>query len=226
MNRRRNHRPRSHWNWAISFALTMVDNGTTSNALNTIALLPPPRVDWLLESGRGRSHLVVTGILMWLDCWILNPSASAQTMVNELNFWVTKVKTDVTSAVPGATDFLQPYSAPSPPASVLSWTTESTDENDGLDPFLWTHFLNPQNQERSYGSNGGYSPGIVGTNPNQNIIPMHPVAVRAGWQPDVHIKTKRKLVKGEGLSFGFGTPAGNGNGLEYICQVRARVLTT
>lgn len=240
MRRRRGRGRRSSWNWAYSGTLILVDtSASVAEQIVSPNLFPAARTDWFLENGRGRDHMTVTGILMWLQLSIGNQSTTtAYGLASELNFWVQKYKADnVAGQSPAAAT---PYGQPSTPASVTSWTTfTAADEQDGLDPFLWTHYLNPgcvmaassqavaTGDSIGYGSNQMYELGAA-VAPN---IPQvcYPPTVRAAWQPDVVIKSKRRLMKGEGLQLGMSIPAGNGTGngvISYSLTYRVRVLTS
>lgn len=220
----RRRRQRLAWNWAASGTLSITDSGTTpGNFVSTAGLLPPARVDWLLESGRGRNHITVHKMLLWLNFWISNNTGAAANMVPEINLWTIKTKFDGNGNAAfyggiGAGTTAFPYAVPATPNAVASWTSASFDESDGLDPFLWTHAIFPA----QFTSNAQLAANTQTPYPNAATV-----AARPAYQPDVVISSKRRLEKGESILFGISNP---GNGLNtlisYNVSWRVRVLTS
>lgn len=230
--RHRRRGPRSAWNWAARGNIVMTDNGDPGApiGISDPAFLPAGRVDWLLESGRGREHLTVTGILLWLDFYVLNEDDQAvHPMVGAMDFAIIKGYDDGTTTTPALSGVVHPFNPPATPSNVTNWSVGATDENDGLDPYLWTHTMNPAlSSFRSWGTANGFAPilaqQVIGGQPQ--VANDCPLAVRAGWQPDVHIKTRRRMRKRENLTFCMTAASGLGNGLQYNLNYSVRILTT
>lgn len=225
-SRRRGRARKASWNWATTGTLIYQDTNVTSGFNIEGPLFPAPRVDWLLENGRGRDHLVVTTILLWLDFIWTNPNDTPQAVL-PIDFYVLRERFDSQSGG----SFFAPYQSPQVPGSVTSWVANAPQEEfDGLDPFLWTHHLS------EYVAGNTTFPAIAGNygNTTDNLAGPNGVTqpnlnVRAAWQPDVIIKSRRRLGKGDCLNIGFGLPIGEtsyGNQIEYNLAYRARILTT
>lgn len=220
MKRRR--KMRSAWNWATKGTLEWTDTSSQDVCISG-PLLPAPRVDWLLEQGRGRDHLTVTAILLWLDFAFVNGTES-DAQLQGLDFWVIKERFD---SIPGG-NLYKPYGAPQVPGNVTSWfVTDPLEEEDGLDPYLWTHHMSQIVAGTSVnsvlvGAGAANTSGLITANgaiqPNNNV--------RQAWQPDVVIKTRRRMVKGDCLNIGFTGGSGAANGVIYNLAYNARILTT
>lgn len=223
MKMRRRRGRRSAWNWATRLDLAYTP--TTPDRWGIKGpLLPAPRVDWLLEQGRGRDAVTVTGILLWLDFIIYNENAEGPPLVQPIDFYILKERYDA-----GYAGQYHPYDEPTVPAGVTSWDTAGDEETDGLDPYLWTHHMSPYVAGTNiYDSSfTGNATNVLAIQPDNCIQPTFNVS--AQWQPSVHIRTKRRMMKGEQLTLGFGasTAAADYNyGITYDLAAYVRVLTS
>lgn len=217
--------------WSAASAITIQDNSETSTtlALNDNTLFPAARTDWILKSGRGAKSLTIKKILLWLDFAVINPSTTTDLpMWNEIRFWIYKYRSDGASQSPGLADYLDTYAPPVAPSLTSPiWLDGGGEENDGLDPYLWTHRLTPVTMLQSYGNLSGtntlLSKAVVTGEVN---AVTYPLSVRQAWQPDVTVRAARRLGRAEGLMIGFGTPGSKGGGLNYSLTWAARVLTS
>lgn len=222
--RRSSRRSRSAWVWADSQSMALQDGPTI--AWNSLPLLKPGRTKYLCDSDK-TDHITVTGILLWLDFhW--EAGNSNPTTLNDVELFVQVVEEDL--AGNAATEYT-PFLPPQPPGTLASWDTSVT---DGLDSFLWCHFIkgaSPPNYQvftKSYNQSpdkGGNQKNTVGA--ADSDYPQYGVCrtfrVAAEWQPDVHIKTRRRLGPNEGIILGMRTPGTNTSTYSFI-QAQFRVL--
>jgi hypothetical protein len=192
--------------------------------LTSPALLPAGRVQWLLEQ-QGRDRCQLAGILLWLDLiWFGNSVVGLSADPSPLDFYIIKSNAD--NANTSAT-FYDPFNQPAVPSAITEWNED--EEADGLDPYLWVHHQSQfvagtYNQRNSLGTAlGGNATEIILPPANSGGSVQPNVNVRQAWQPDVHIKTRRRLLRGDQLIFGMSAPAGQTNWTASL-EVRCRVL--
>lgn len=225
MIRRRRFRRKSSWIWADRFNITL-NNASPAFAGASSAghlLLPPGRVNWFCDTQVRRSHVTVTGILLWLDFWWQSDIAS-DTTIPDVDFFLIASTEDEAGSI--ATQF-DPFVEPQLPAAVTDWTFAPS---DGLDPFMWTHHIKGSTPPNAFvsqtSSNNQY---------NQSFV-MHAASdaqeatcrkfmVAAEWQPDIHVKTRRRLVKDQGLWLGMrALTAALPSGMQAMLDVRTRIV--
>lgn len=228
MMRRRFRRRRSHWIWADRFSFVLNNAATNFGgkffALNQ--LLPPGRVEWFCNSVVSRSHVTVTGVLMWLDFWWQTSTANQAVLLPDVDLFVMKTQEDEVGSEAFAFD---PFVQPEPPALVTTWGTSPA---DGLDAFLWSHHIRgstpPNAVVGTYiaSDNVAYNQEVViRAAADSNVNTCRTFRVAAEWQPDVHIKTKRRLQRSEGLVIGMlGLDTAFPTGTQAFLTVNTRIV--
>lgn len=223
---RRRRRPSARWSYADSGSLAIQPNAG-ANVISSLWLLPPARVSFMLsQRGRGNS-LVFAGCHLWLDFYWKNEAAALG--LPDVDFGVIKTTiADPTTFAPDLSLADAQWDQPSTPATLTSW---DEDDDSGVDSWLWQHHIkgfSPPNAVVQ--TESGSTPGIGN---QQNIIAAGSVDapvyvcrkfhVTQEWQPDVVIRSKRRLQKDEGiLLYMQGAPTGS---QECICNVHLRTLT-
>lgn len=244
MFRRKRKRSRAQWDWAESLFIAAADPGGTAGTRMWTGgpLLPAGRTKWLCDT-RKRDHIVVSGILLWVDAVAYLESSAAGgnsiATVPPYEFYLIKNQDDEQGNV--TADFL-PFQAPTVPSLVTDWTSGG-ESSDGLDPFLWCHALSPfvagtkvsqENAGTTVDAGAGNADAVI-ISTNEAAYPgviQYDRNVRMSWQPDVVIKTKRRLARHEGLIFGItwetlGDSSVTGSkGVTIDVSVRARMLFT
>lgn len=229
--KRRGARPR--WIHAGGQSATFTPNAE-SGVTNTIValLLPPERVRYLCDTSR-KDHMTSNAILLWLDFyWVFDDhtgSGGGQQTAGPVDFYIMKTEFDSSTPPTDVPLNFLPYREPDVPANITSWDAQ-TNEPDGLDAYLWTHHWSGVHRNSiddvTWSSNAS---GTVGA-PNGgigNVVPYD--AVRQAWQPDVVVKTRRRLNKNEGLFLGFvanNIPQTGPAYLRYTCNAHWRILGT
>lgn len=244
MRFRRFRRRRARAAWAHAGAFTMsVDPGNAvgggATNISYLWLIPPARVSFLCDTDRV-DHLGYRGSLVWLDFHWKGEVASPGNAhdLPDVAFYAMVSQADNTGVPIMATDFEDPWGEPIQPALVTSW--DGNPETEGTDAFLWCHILKGLTPPNSIVNvwNTGQSSGaanasnqssrIDGSN-SSTVVPRvcRTHSVRAEWQPDIHIKTRRRLRKDEGVALvmGIATPAYNQK-VQAICDVKFRTLVS
>lgn len=229
-HRRGGFRRKSHWIWADSFNLSL-DNGlgtvVNGRRYNAALLLPPGRVKWFCDTVVRRPAVTVTGVLMWLDFFWKNTSGGAQALP-DIDLFVDTTSEDDAGNITYVRDA---FFEPQVPANIAAWTDVAS---DGLDGFLWSHhikgFSPPNAIVRTDGlpadsSTANQSTLIHTGNSDVPAYMCRTFSVRAEWQPDVHIKTKRRLRPDEGLVIAMsGLDASFPAGVSAFLDVRTRMV--
>lgn len=197
------------WGYAKSGLMTVVDGQLTDSTVATW-LLPPGRAQYLMET-RNRDSLQFAGCHLWLDFHWIAPSGGGGGFrgIPDTTFYVMK---DTTSGgladVPLHNDE-DPWAEPNYPSNITNWNESTLD--DGTEPFLWTHWIKGMSPPNAFvgtydynsgtnaASNQGDRIGSSGTE-GQNEYLCRTFSTRMEWQPDVVIRTKRRLVKNEGIA--------------------------
>lgn len=221
MSRRRRSRP-ARWSYADAAAIDIVNGGATA----FVWILPPARVSFMLsQRGRGNS-LVFAGAHLWLDFFW--SSTGSVELMPDVDFGV--IKTTIADPVSFAPDLSlvdAQWDQPSTPATLTSW---DEDDDSGVDSWLWQHHIRgtspPNFHVQADGAGAGslfnQQNGLTGTTdaPGMMCRKFH---VTQEWQPDVVVRSKRRLQKDEGiLLYMASTP---GFGMKVNLNVRLRTLT-
>lgn len=216
-HRPRHTRRRASWGFANFLSL----QGTAG--ANVIAvpawILPPGRAQWLMEQGR-RDHLTCKTIHMWLDFrWVCfagsftNPQA-----VPDVEFYVKKVEAssadDITpNVVLTGANVTSPFATPTPPSAVVDW--DEVEADDGTDSFMWSHWMkggsppngvvaavtiSPPTAPNTYGYGNQYHYMFRENEGGGDTALCRTFSTRIEWQPDVIIRSARRLMKGEGIA--------------------------
>lgn len=224
--RRRGRGRKASWEWSNTFTLVGVDT-PAQYALKTWALadlLPQPRVDFLCEA-RGSDSLVHVETLLWLDFHWAITSGNGQPFTYfppAVDFFIIKSTVEETQPTAFAGDYA-PYAQPIVPSAITSWSSTATEDSDGLDPYLWTHHIDPFlcnslitnvgiSEVSGLASGQGNAQAAMAVAANQTAVLKYSNDVRMAWQPDVVVKAKRKVKKNEALKLGF-TWVGANNGV-------------
>lgn len=201
MMRARGRRSRpARWSYADSTGLS-VSNGTPTAF---VWLLPPARVSFMLsQRGRGNS-MVFAGAHLWLDFDWASSNSSVQGLP-DVDFGVIKTTiSDPTAFTPDLSLVDAQWDQPSTPATLTSW---DEDDDSGVDSWLWQHHIKGQTPPNFHIQAGGDGAGEL-FNQQQDIgggssdSPAHMCRkfhVTQEWQPDVVIRSKRRLQKDEGI---------------------------
>ena len=209
MRRRR----RASWEYAGNDVTNILDNGTPGDpAFRLIWLFPPGRTNYLCET-RGKDAITHSTTLLWLDFqW--NGEAegfSGPQLIAPTYFYILKTKQDAND---NTAEQFSPYATPPVPSAVTDWTS-GLDEDDGTEPFLWTHYIDPLQAGTAspiYANAALSDLWSAGGNADQYIANgriAYPNTVRQAWQPDVVVKAKRRMAKTEGIALVFGYTYGN-----------------
>lgn len=233
-------RRRAQWDWAESLFITAEDPGGTigTRIWTGGPLLPEGRVKWLCDT-RKMDHITTSAILLWVDAlaYLADDSAGgpSHNTIPPFEFYIIKSTLDEQGNA--AQDFL-PFQSPQVPSLVTDWTSGG-ESSDGLDPYLWTHVLSPFVAGTTATSLDYLGTGVAGASNAQAIIAsvnqsgasiQYDRNVRMSWQPDVVIKTKRRLLRNEYLGFGItwetlgDGPVTGSKGVTIDVSVRARML--
>lgn len=215
MRRFRSRSRKSHWMWADRFNLRFQDNQAVATWTSHI-LLPASRVNWLCGTSTFRSGLTVTGILLWLDFWWENDSTTTSQALPDVDMGIMTTVADETLATSEL--HYDPYVQPEPPSLTTDWNSFPS---DGLDPFLWTHHIkgiSPCNSiirkttnDWSNANRGAVNQDTVisfAADGSANLV-CRKHYVTQEWQPDVVVKTKRRLKSNQGLGIFMRTPGLN-----------------
>lgn len=223
---RRRRRRRATWGYANGDLLSL--NAATPTDWSWI--LPPGRVNYLCDTDRVDSILFM-GCHLWLDWDWVNAGSTTEALF-DARFYVVASQLNTTGDAPIELS-LNPFSEPSTPASITSWQEFDT---DGTDSFLWSHFIKGQSPPNYLVLTQSWNNSPTkGGNQREQIYPKDDsfdtlssmcrnFDVRAAWQPDVRIKSKRRLRKDTGIALvvqAETTPTGNSGA---HLGVRTRVL--
>lgn len=225
MMMRRRRRRSARWNFADSETLELQPNNATPNSTAWTWLLPPARVAFLLgNSGRGNSLLYV-GSHLWLDFfWKLEGSAAVG--LPDIDFGV--IKTTISDPIAGAPDLSlvqAQWDEPPTPAGITSW---NEDDDSGVDSWLWQHHIKgstPPNAivDSQGGVAGNQYSQVSGGSTDTPLVICRKFHVTQEWQPDVVVRSKRRLQKDEGILL-YMTGV-TGAGMFATCNTRSRTLT-
>lgn len=231
MKRRRRARPR--WVHAGTQETTFTPNqeGGITNVTAAL-LLPPERVRYLCDTGQ-KDHLTTSAILIWLDFYVVADGSATtvdtQQTASPVDFYIMKTAFDTSTPPTDVPLNFLPYREPDVPSLITSWDTQG-DEPDGLDAYLWTHHLGPIQLVNMDNQNASYNASDKAGSKSQGIGYVKSYSsVRQMWQPDIVVKTRRRLAKNEGIFLGFAVNNISQAGpfyIRYLCNVHWRILAT
>lgn len=221
----RSRRRRSTWGYANEDLL----QASGATPVSYVWLLPPGRVNFLADTDRVPA-IGFTGCHLWLDFnWINTGTASA---LPDVTLYAIVSQQEPNSETPTEIDNI-PWGAPSLPSAITTWDQH---DEDGTESFLWVHHIkgqSPPNALVSLGSSVGMdgpfqnqydaiSPGSEGS----PAIVCRKFFVAAEWQPDVIIKTRRRVWKDEGIALVMRADTPPGGGITASLAVRYRTLVS
>lgn len=231
MRRRFHRRARAAWAWA-SPSIIQITGGNTTNDFGYTWLLPPGRVEWLLDNQLRRNSFTVKRILVWAYySWTNTDGNNSAIQAPTQELFIIKSREDALAPGPGGDTAFKylPYAQPPLPGSITSSWDEALDTGDGLDPYLWTGVLpnptlpipaSPATNVLSYPTPWPYITG-------EGIVASSQLGCEAGYgvnTPTHDITVKRKLAKGEGILFGCHASAAFNTNLTFQVALKTRVL--
>lgn len=234
MMRRRGRRRSAKWTYSNSqtLSVTSASQGTGVQNVDFAWIYPPARAQFIMNT-KQTDRLQFAGCHLWLDFWWNNHSTA--TGLPDVSF--TMYKSDIVSdtGLPDFTPVNSQYTEPSTPASITSW---EEDDDDGTNPYLWQHWvkgMSPPNAVVATKDFGTASGAWNGHTANQsNLMPDGSIDspvymcrkfyVTQEWQPDVIVRAKRRLQKGEGIVLVMGV-TGASEFLSSNCNLHWRCLS-
>lgn len=179
-----------------------------------------------------RDRMQFSGAHLWLDFYWRQEGGT--TGLPDVQFACYKSEIVSDTGLPDFTFMNAMFTEPSTPASISSW---DEDDDDGTNGFLWQHFIkgaSPPNAvvstfdyDGSSGADhaaGNQSTRVHGASTDNPLLACRKFMVTQEWQPDVIIRSKRSIKKGEGIVFVMAV-ANNSMLLSSITEVRFRTLT-
>lgn len=223
--RRNRRRSRVTWSHADEAIADILDDGNNIY-VPLLWLLPPGRAQYLMDTDRV-SSLTYAGSHIWMDYYWYNTSSDRS--IPDFNLFVMKTTEDTANA-PSMQWY--PFRLPKLPSTLSSWDNA---DDDGTSSFLWVHHIKGSSPPNAVINNNG----VVGTTHNDRGANQYRIIstgtsdnyasvcrifdVRAAWQPDVIIKTKRRLMKTEGILLVMNVPTQGTNTYVHM-EARARTL--
>lgn len=237
MRFRRRRRRSAKWTYCDSTVMSLSTGSVVvgGEPVSWVWLMPPARAQFLMDTLM-RDRIQFSGAHMWLDFWWQNTNGSA-TGLPDVDFGIIKTTiADPSSNQPDLTQMVGQWDQPETSATLTSW---EGDEDDGTESFLWSHHIKGQSPPNAIVSI--LNPD-TGSTVNRNVVNQsqlihqgdidnpHMVCrkfhVTQEWQPDVVVRAKRRLQKGEGILLYSCLPGGPpASGLTAITQVRFRTLS-
>lgn len=200
MRRRR----RSRSTWSFADGNQMVQPSGTANGVFAW-ILPPGRVNYLCDTDRVDS-LVFKGCHLWMDFYWSNQN-NADEGLPDVTMYIIASQQD--AAGDPVEINLNPWSQPSTPSTIASWENAET---DGTDSFLWCHHIKGISPPNALvNTNGADAAGGGRAAASNQYIELgagasdHPAFlcrkfyVTQEFQPDVVVRTKRRLRKDQGI---------------------------
>lgn len=217
--------------WTYANSQTLVASGSSGTNIGSGTgdycwIYPPARAQFIMNT-KQRDRMQFSGAHLWLDFFWKNTGTA--TGLPDLQFGMYKSDIVSDTGLPDFTPILAQWTEPATPASITSW---EEDDDDGTNPLLWSHWIK------------GMSPPNAETRPitdatddikNQSNV-LHSGStdnpafccrkfnVTQEWQPDVMVRAKRRLTKGEGIVLVMYLPIGSAN-LTANLDVHWRALT-
>lgn len=230
MRRRFRRRAGPKWTYANSQEL-LVDSshGTTIGSSTMVAdftwLLPPARAQFLMNT-RNRDRMQFSGAHIWLDFAWRETGDSNPHALPDVNFAIMKSEVIGDTGLPDLSPLLGQWTEPSTPASITSW---EEDDDDGTNPFLWQHYirgispLNMFTQTLSGGHTFNQTT-FIQADGEEAVWMCRKNYVTQEWQPDVVVRSRRTIRKGEGIVLCMSLPLVVTQP-SAVTQVRFRTLT-
>lgn len=227
MRARGRRRRRARWSYADAGSLVV--DSTTAGGTGWMWILPPARVSFMLsQRGRGNS-LVFAGCHLWLDFYWRNEGQAAS--LTDCEFGVIKTTiSDPAAFTPDLSLVDAQWDQPSTPATLTSW---DEDDDSGVDSWLWQHHIKGTSPPNAlirpevssgldvYNQNNIMEQGSTDT-PTYVCRKFH---VTQEWQPDVVVRSKRRLQKDEGILLYMNSTITQA-AFTAICNVHLRTLTS
>lgn len=225
MRFRRGYRRRRRATWGYANESILECNATTN--VSYVWLLPPGRVNFLADTDRVPA-IGFVGAHMWLDFTWINENANPQALP-DITMYAIVSQQNPNSDVPNELDNI-PWGAPQLPSAIANWDEH---EEDGTESFLWIHHIkgtSPPNYAvgtnvPSTSSAGGNQVTLLsGGSTDTPVYMCKTFDVRAAWQPDVIIKSRRKVWKDEGICLVMRADSIPGPGVHADLTCRYRIL--
>lgn len=229
---RRRRRRKASWSYADAGSLVLTGGGGLTNYAWVI---PPARAQFIMDT-KQRNSLTFAGAHLWLDFYWSNKGTA--TGLADVDFAMFKTTiADPTSFAPDISMADGQWDQPATPAALTSW---DEDDDDGTESFMWQHHIKgmtPPNAVVATKDFGTASGAWNGHTANQAVLMpdgstdaalfvCRKFCVTQEWQPDVVIRSKRRLQKGEGVILTM-TWAGSGSAnMQAICNYHLRTLTS
>lgn len=223
MMRRRRRRKAT---WAFADAGSLVNGPAGTLQIASLWLLPPARAQFIMNT-KQRSSLTFAGAHLWLDFqWKIT---GANVALPDVDFGIFRTDMDQPGDIPDVDFMNNQWTVPSTPASITSW---NEDDEDGTEAFLWQHHIKGMSPPGIHVSTDGDAQvwnqvNVVGGSTLNDGAPAYVCRkgfVTQEWQPDVVVRSKRRLMKGDGICIAMAsTPPANCN---VQCNVHWRVLTS
>lgn len=230
MSRRGRRRAAARWSYADATSLVNGPAGSLQIAFTW--LLPPARVNYMLSTQGRRNSLVYSGTHLWMDFYY-KMTGGNNTGMPDVDFGVIKTTiSDPVGFTPDLSLVDAQWDQPSTPATITSW---DEDDDSGVDSWLWQHHIKGMSPPNAYvGTYDVSGLGSVLACHNQEIITRggssdnptfvcRKFHVTQEWQPDVVVRSKRRLQKDEGILLYMASQPGAGT--EVTCNVHLRTLT-
>lgn len=231
--RTRFRRKRASAKWTFADSQTLEVDASTPSPFQAFAWLYPPARAQFLMNTRNRDRLGFRGAHLWLDFFLYN-SGGPEAMP-DVDFGVFKTTIAAVGDQPDLTPMLGQWKQPATPATLTSW---EEDDDDGTNPFLWQHHIKGMSPPNAIVN---AVPGLSTAN-DASFIANQAVNMRAGdsdhivyacrkffvtqeWQPDVVIRSRRTLMKGEGIVLCMQVVTAPAGSMRVYCNTHFRSLT-
>lgn len=186
--------------WTYANAGSMELGGAIANITQYVWLMPPGRAQYLADA-KSRDSITFVGAQLWLDFHWENRGSAASLV--DVDFCVYKATiVDPVGNLPDFSPIESQWEEPPTPASLTAWEEDTDDGNYG---FLWQHHIKgttPANAQvvNQSTSNAWNQTNIIGAGTSDSPAWVcRKFYVTQEWQPDVVIRSKRRLAKGEGI---------------------------
>lgn len=228
--RRRRFRRRAKWMYsdAASISLASTSILLAGQFFNYLWLLPPARANYLMTT-RGRDRLTFAGAHMWLDWLWKGQNPGGQTLF-PTDFAVYKSKiVDPAALTPDFTTMIGQWDQPATPSTITSW---DEDDDDGTQSFLWQHHIQGQTPPNAIvqdgsATNGNQYGGFPGISGDASMFICRQFFVSKEWEPQVVVRTKRRLQRDEGIVLVMTAFQGDvAAGITGFLNVRLRTLVS
>lgn len=191
-------------------------------------ILPPARAQFMMNT-KGRDRMQFAGCHLWLDFFWRNTGTA--TGLPDVSFMMYKSEIVADTGLPDPTPIDGQWKEPATPASLTSW---DEDDDDGTEPYLWQHWIKGSSPPNAIVNTGGVM--FSGSDIQNQGVQMQAgttdtptyacrkFMVQQEWQPDVIVRTRRRITKGEGIVLVMAVIAPSSN-LHSNLNVHWRTLT-